>query len=98
MFRALADDLGRGVPVGVIAARFHDGLAAAFGFVARALVIEGRARAVALSGGCLQNVRLQRALLRELDGVTVLLHRQVPANDGGLAFGQAMVALAHPAP
>jgi hydrogenase maturation protein HypF len=98
MFRALADDLGRGVPVGVIAARFHDGLAAAFGFVARALVMEGRARAVALSGGCLQNVRLQRALLRELDGVTVLLHRQVPANDGGLAFGQAMVALAHPAP
>jgi hydrogenase maturation protein HypF len=94
MFRALAGDLAQTVPQAVIAARFHDGLAAAFAAPARAAVASGRARAVALSGGCLQNVRLLSALLRELDGLPILLHARVPANDGGLAFGQALVTLA----
>ncbi len=94
MLRALAQDLAAGAAPGLISARFHDGLAMAFAGVARDLVTTGQAQAVALSGGCLQNLRLHRALLRALDGVPVLLHREVPANDGGLAFGQALVALA----
>ncbi|PTE14381.1 carbamoyltransferase HypF [Pseudogemmobacter blasticus] len=94
MFRALAQDLADGVPPATISARFHDGLAAAFAAPARDLVAQGRAWAVALSGGCLQNARLHHALLAALDGVPVLTHRTTPANDGGLAFGQALVALA----
>ncbi len=94
MFRALADDLARGTTPGVISARFHDGLAAAFAAPARKAVECGQAKAVALSGGCLQNPRLLAALLSELRGLPVLTHGQVPANDGGLAFGQALVALA----
>ncbi|MCB6176698.1 carbamoyltransferase HypF [Rhodobacter sp. Har01] len=94
MFCALSADLAAGVPAAVISARFHDGLAQAFADVALGLVGQGRAKAVALSGGCLQNARLHRALVAALDGVPVLLHRQVPANDGGLALGQALVALA----
>lgn len=93
MFRALARDLGRLAP-GVIAGRFHEGLAAAFAGAARRLVDSGRAEAVALSGGCLQNAVLHRALLRHLSGLRVLTHRFAPAGDGGLALGQAMVALA----
>ena len=73
---------------------FHEGLAAAFAGVARAEVETGRARAVALSGGVLQNAVLQAALLRHLDGLPVLLHHGVPAGDGGLALGQALVAAA----
>lgn len=78
----------------VAAARFHEGLAAAFAASARALVETGRAEAVALSGGVMQNALLQAALMRHLEGVPVLLHHGVPANDGGLALGQALVAAA----
>lgn len=94
MVRSLMADLAAGVPPAAIAARFHDGLAAAFAAEARALVVAGRAKAVALSGGCFQNPRLLTATLAALEGVPVLVHREVPANDGGLAFGQALVALA----
>ena len=77
-----------------ISARFHATLAAA--------VREGCSRAreetgvhvVALSGGCFQNRRLTElcSTLLEADAFEVLLHRQVPPNDGGLSLGQAAVA------
>ncbi|MBL9057686.1 MAG: carbamoyltransferase HypF, partial [Rhodobacteraceae bacterium] len=94
MIRSLMDDLAADVPQATIAARFHDGLAAAFAAEARALVETGRAQVVALTGGCFQNARLLTAMQAALEGLPVLVHREVPANDGGLAFGQALVALA----
>ncbi len=94
MFRALAQDLENGTAPARIAARFHEGLAAGFAAAARGLVERGDAHAVALSGGVMQNARLHRALMRRLQGIEVLQHRIVPANDGGLALGQALVALA----
>lgn len=55
-----------------------------------------RGVAVGLSGGVFQNLLLAdlctQALTRE--GFTVLQHRQVPTNDGGLALGQAVIARA----
>ena len=52
--------------------------------------------AVACSGGVLQNAVFTEALTRRLraEGFTVLLHRQVPPNDGGIALGQVAVAAA----
>jgi hydrogenase maturation protein HypF len=86
--------LAAGVPPGVLARGFHAGLAQAFSGIARDLVESGAARAVALSGGCFQNALLQDLTVRALGDVPVLTHRVTPANDGGLALGQAMVAAA----
>ena len=79
----------------IIAARFHLGLARAILAVVDALS-DHRFEAVALSGGVFQNRLLFERVsagLRERD-LSVLGHRLVPANDGGLALGQAAVAAA----
>jgi hydrogenase maturation protein HypF len=96
MWHALFDDLDRGVPHGVIAARFHLGLAIALVAMTRALTDRARFDTVALSGGCFQNAVLLEQTERRLhdEGFAVLTHRMVPANDGGLALGQAVVAAA----
>jgi hydrogenase maturation protein HypF len=86
--------LAQGQAPATLAARFHRGLARAFAGAARGLVDQGRARAVALSGGCFQNPLLLAEVIRALGDVPVLTHRLTPANDGGLALGQAAVAAA----
>lgn len=87
-------DLAEGVAPALLAWRFHEGLAQAFAAVARGLVQRGEAQAVALSGGCFQNALLHHLTLRALGDVPVLVHRTTPANDGGLALGQAVIAAA----
>ncbi len=86
--------LAAGTTRAVLAWRFHAGLARAFARAARALVETGEARAVALSGGCFQNALLLDLTRRALGEVPVLTHRLTPANDGGLALGQAVIAAA----
>ena len=85
----------------LIAARFHKGLAGIVAAMAKKLArrdSEGRPRfdTVALSGGCFQNRILFEEIVRRLEGenFTVLSHAQVPANDGGLALGQAAIGAA----
>lgn len=91
---ALLADLASGVSIPRIARRFHLGLAQAFAAEARRLVTEGRARAVALSGGCFQNALLLEMVSACLFDLPVLTHKATPCNDGGLAFGQALIAAA----
>jgi hydrogenase maturation protein HypF len=93
LWPALLADLRGGVPAGVIAARFHLGLAEAVSALAAELAAERGLRTVALTGGGFQNRTLaeQVAGLLRGQGLHVLQHRQVPANDGGLALGQAAV-------
>ncbi len=92
LIASVLEDLGRGVPAGRIAGRFHHGLAAAVDAVARGV---GAPR-VALTGGCFQNRLLTEATAARLErsGFEVLLHREVPPNDGGVALGQVAVAAA----
>lgn len=92
---ALAGDLRGGYPREVIAARFHNTVAGMMVEAAcRVREREGLER-VALSGGVFQNPYLYTRVRDELTrrGFQVYGHRVVPANDGGLALGQAMVAL-----
>jgi hydrogenase maturation protein HypF len=84
----------QGIAPAILAARFHNSVAAAVAEVcARARRLTGVSR-VALSGGVWQNVfLLERVVtLLEQGEFEVLLHRRIPANDGGLALGQAAVA------
>jgi hydrogenase maturation protein HypF len=92
MIDAILTDLQRGAARGTIAARFHNTLVDGIVAVAR----EVGERRVALSGGCFQNrLLLERAVARlEAARLTVLLHRQVPPNDGGISLGQVAVAAA----
>jgi hydrogenase maturation protein HypF len=94
MWNALLGDLILGTPPGVIAARFHNGLARAI--VAMARKLEARCDTVVLSGGCFQNAVLSAQVMRRLRaaGFTVLVHSRVPAHDGGLALGQAAIGAA----
>lgn len=96
MWPALLDDLARGTASGVVAARFHRGLATALADMAVRLAGPAGVDTVALSGGCFQNAILLDETERLLAGagLRVLTHAMVPANDGGLALGQAAVAAA----
>ena len=96
MWEALLRDLARAVPPAAIAAGFHEGLAAAVATTAERLARRCGVDTIALSGGCLQNALLFAALADRLEaaGLTVLSHARLPANDGGLALGQAAVAAA----
>ena len=89
-------DVRNGRPHETIANRFHQALCQAVVEVAVAV----DAKVVALSGGCFQNRKLTEGCataLRRL-GIRVLLHNQVPPNDGGLSLGQTLVARAGLAP
>ncbi len=93
---AVVADVRAGVAPGVIATRFHNGVAAIVADVAAALRDEYGLETVALGGGCFQNITLLNKLVPTLEGAgfKVLIHERVPTNDGGLSLGQAAVALA----
>jgi hydrogenase maturation protein HypF len=94
--RALLEGRASGVPAETLAARFQETIAA----VTCDLCVDVRAstglRSVVLSGGVFQNQWLATTLVRRLsgDGFEVYTNRQVPANDGGISYGQAAVAAA----
>ncbi len=91
--RGVLDDLARGVTTAAISGRFHGSLAALFGAACRLGREKTGLNRVVCSGGVFQNQLLNRLLTKQLetDGFTVYTHHQVPANDGGLALGQAVV-------
>jgi hydrogenase maturation protein HypF len=99
LWRAILEDLEGHSPAGAIAARFHRGLVRAIvAMVCQIFERKNRRleRIVALSGGSFQNRLLLEGVSHTLEGLglTVLTQCQVPANDGGLALGQAAIAAA----
>ncbi len=99
LVRAVTDDARAGVDIGTIGARFHNGLADAVAESCALLRQETAIRTVALSGGVFQNQLLLEGVARRLSArdFRVLVHSQVPPNDGGISLGQAAVAAARDA-
>jgi hydrogenase maturation protein HypF len=91
---AVVDDLRSGVDAPIIAARFHNAVAAAIVDGCRAARRRAGLATVALSGGVFQNRLLVERTVTGLEaaGFRVLVHSRVPPNDGGVSLGQAVVA------
>ena len=86
MVRGIVRDVHDAVPVGVIAAKFHNTLVEMMVRVALACGEEK----IVLSGGCFQNRYLTERAVRRLReaGFRPYWHQRVPPNDGGIALGQ----------
>jgi len=96
MWRQLFADLNGTTPSAQISARFHGGLADAIVELSAQVAAAHAVGTVAVSGGVFQNRTLFERVCAGLRarGLRVLSHRRVPANDGGLALGQAVTAAA----
>ncbi len=77
------------------AALFHHALADGLARWLQQAADRSGLRTVALGGGCFLNALLTKLLIPRLEaqGMRVLQARQAPPNDGGIALGQAWVAL-----
>jgi hydrogenase maturation protein HypF len=87
--------LDKGIPQADRAAAFHDSMALAL--VEQAKTLAARHRfTVGLTGGVFQNRVLTERVVELLGaaGIGVRVHSRVPANDGGLCFGQVIEACA----
>lgn len=93
LIQEMLRDFRNQVGLPVISARFHNGLAAAVLEIARRVQAGWGLSRVALSGGVWQNISLLYNSYQLLTGAgfEVLVHRDVPPNDGGLSLGQAVI-------
>ena len=94
LFEALLADRQGGMSVGEMAYRFHVTVAEMMQVMCERIARQTGLRTVALSGGCFQNRLLLALIVPRLQeaGLHVLLHRQVPCNDGSISLGQAVIA------
>jgi hydrogenase maturation protein HypF len=94
LFDWLIADIGRGASVPDMSRRFHNGLVAVLVELAQKIREKHELSRVCLSGGCFQNVLLLESLLAALrkQRFDVYFHSEVPAGDGGISLGQALVA------
>jgi len=90
----LIQDLRKNEPAGTIAAKFHNAIRILALEICDVLSAETGCKIVALSGGVWQNRFLVRNVNNDLkrNGYQVLNHKLSPANDGGIALGQALAA------
>jgi hydrogenase maturation protein HypF len=97
-FRPTIEAIVKGASLGqaheVISARFHNTLGAAIVEVCCRIRKSDGLNRVCLSGGTFQNLYLLDRTVIELRrcGFGVFLHATVPANDGGISLGQAVIA------
>ncbi|MFT3890994.1 MAG: carbamoyltransferase HypF [Anaerolineales bacterium] len=94
LFRHVIEDVRKNKSAGFIGARFHQTMSEMALRISKLMREKFGINEVVLSGGVWQNqvlLDLARTALTH-DGFIVFTHQQTPANDGGLALGQAAVA------
>jgi hydrogenase maturation protein HypF len=96
LLATILDDLAAGACVGHIALGFHLAWLEALTSICQTARQATGIDTVALSGGVFMNRFLITLLPQRLQdaGFKVLLHKQLPANDGCIAYGQAAIAQA----
>jgi len=96
LFGDILRDLKRGIPRGVISAKFHNAVAALVVRVCGRIRMQNGVYKVVLSGGVFQNTYLIRNVTADLAaaGFEAYAHQSLPSNDSAIALGQAVVALA----
>lgn len=84
------------VPPPMVAARFHQTIVAVTVAMCEEARIQTGLRTVCVGGGVFQNRKLTSGVIQTLtaQGFDVFIGEQVPANDGGISFGQAAVGAA----
>ena len=94
LLEAILHDLSHGETTPVISARFHNTIAQLSLGIAQTIQKDSAIHQVVLSGGVWQNQLLLKKTMDLLNknGITPLIHRQTPPNDGCVAFGQALIA------
>ena len=96
IIRGVVQDIQNGMSPADISIKFHQTLIVLFGEICGTVRRDHDLNRVVLSGGCFQNSLLLKGLIGQLEAhhFEVYAHQQVPANDGGIALGQALVAAA----
>ena len=94
LIAAVIESIRRNESAEVISARFHKTIATLSVEAACRIREQAGLNEVALSGGVWQNKLLFELTTASLEknGFTVYSHRQTPANDGGIALGQAVIS------
>jgi hydrogenase maturation protein HypF len=97
LFEGILTDIDADVGAHIVARRIHETISHSCAVMAARLAEKYGLSQVALSGGCFNNALLLDTLSDQLasEGLEVLVHRVTPCGDGGLALGQAAVALRH---
>ncbi|MFA5628696.1 MAG: carbamoyltransferase HypF [Dehalococcoidales bacterium] len=94
LIKYIIRDVNNNIAVPIIADRFHQTMARIIAETCKLLAEKTKIKTIALSGGVFQNRLLSELAVNilEKDGFTVLTHRILPCNDGGIALGQAVAA------
>ncbi|WP_432735503.1 carbamoyltransferase HypF [Maridesulfovibrio sp. FT414] len=92
LFSQACQDKVNGVSAAVISRRFHRGLILGLADCAELLAEQTGVKTMGLSGGVMQNLTIAVELPVELQarGLTPLVHRHLPPNDGCISLGQAV--------
>lgn len=96
IIKGVVSDVHNGVHTSIIGGKFHRTVIRLFTELCKIIRKDADIERVALSGGVFQNSILLSGMIKALEEnrFKVYTHKLVPANDGGISLGQAVIAAA----